>query len=215
VFYHSGASYDLAAVVSHAQRKYQNLYLIGFSLGGNLTLKYLGENHGKQQEKIRKAVTVSVPLDLGGSSDLISKWENRLYSLNFLISLKQKIRQKALIFPELIDVEKLKTIRTLRAFDDQYTAPLHGFVDAEDYYRQSSSLYFLDKIKIPTLIINAENDPFLSKTCYPKTLGNQMELVYMEFPKNGGHVGFSPRTRKERYWSEKRALEFIEMENYR
>ncbi|MEX2511413.1 MAG: alpha/beta fold hydrolase [Cyclobacteriaceae bacterium] len=214
VFYHSGATYDLGTVVSHVHRKYDHLYLIGFSLGGNLTLKYLGENHGTQQAKIRKAVTISVPLDLASSSQLLSSRENRLYSLNFLISLKQKIRQKSLIFPELINAKRLKVISTIIGFDDHYTAPLHGFINAEDYYQQCSSLFILEKIKIPTLILNAENDPFLSQTCYPKTLGSQMEMIYMEFPKHGGHVGFCPRSRKERYWSEKRAIEFIQMKNY-
>ncbi len=214
VFYHSGATQDLDTVVGHASSKYKDIYLIGFSLGGNLTLKYLGETKRKNHHKIRRAVGISVPLDLGPSCDLLSKTENKLYSQNFLSSLKQKIRHKALVFPDKIDLTALSGIKTLREFDDRYTAPLHGFIDAEDYYRQSAALKYLPNIKVPTLILNASNDPFLSDSCYPAELGMQLETIYMEFPKQGGHVGFSPRSLKGRYWSEKRALEFIQMENY-
>jgi uncharacterized protein len=214
VFYHSGATQDLDAVVGHAAATYKDIYLIGFSLGGNLTLKYLGETRRQNHQKIRRAVGISVPLDLGPSCDLLSKKENKLYSQNFLSSLKQKIRNKALVFPDKMDLSALSGIKTLRQFDDLYTAPLHGFQDAEDYYGQCAALKYLPNIKMPTLILNAANDPFLSNSCYPTDLGMQLETLYLEFPKHGGHVGFSPRSPKDRYWSEKRSLEFIQTENY-
>lgn len=213
IFYHSGATHDLDLVVSHASERYSSINLVGFSLGGNLTLKYLGEPFWKSKNNIKKAIGISVPLDLGGSCDMIDRLRNKLYAINFLHSLKQKIRKKALMFPELFPNLKLSGIHTLRAFDNSYTAPLHGFIDAEDYYHQCSSIHFLSGIESPTLILNAQNDPFLSKTCYPSIKGQHSKNIFMEFPKHGGHVGFSPRSGQERFWSETRALAFIQSEN--
>ncbi|MFD2037597.1 YheT family hydrolase [Belliella marina] len=208
IFYHSGATYDLDTVINHANRAYKEVYLIGFSLGGNLTLKYLGENH-TSKTKIKKAVAISVPLHLESSCTKISSRENMVYSKRFLITLKEKIAKKSLLFPNEIQANLLRKIKTLKDFDDHFTGPIHGFKDAHDYYEQNSSLHFLDKINIPTLILNAQNDPFLSKECFPASLGNSLPNIWMEFPKHGGHVGFSPRKLKEIYWSEKRAFEFI------
>ncbi|NHE55609.1 YheT family hydrolase [Cyclobacterium plantarum] len=213
-FYHSGATYDLEEVVCHASGKYKSIYLVGFSLGGNLTLKYLAETNWPCQKNIKKAVAISVPLDLSASCDKIDHFRNKVYAYNFLLSLKKKVRKKALAFPEIISDFPLRSIYTLRAFDDAFTAPLHGFKNAADYYEKNASLYFLEAIKIPCLILNAMNDPFLGKTCYPREIGERSEKIYMEFPNQGGHVGFSPRSKAERYWSESRALEFIQNENY-
>lgn len=208
-FYHSGATYDLDKVVSYAQTGYKEIYLVGFSLGGNLTLKYLGESHASH-EKVKKAVTISVPLALGASCDKISRPENRVYSSRFLKSLKGKVLEKAKLFPDQILLDGLAQIRKLREFDDHYTGPLHGFSNAEDYYDACSSLYFLDKISIPVLILNAKNDPFLSEECFPEGLGRKLPSVFMEFPESGGHVGFSPLGRDAPYWSEKRAFDFMQ-----
>jgi hypothetical protein len=213
VFYHSGATYDLDLIVSHASELYPSIYLVGFSLGGNLTLKYLGEPFWESKKNVKKAIAISVPLDLGGSCNKIDKPGNKLYALNFLYSLKQKIRQKAKAFPDLITTKKLSGINSIRGFDNAYTAPLHGFVDAEDYYHKCSSIHYLSGINLPTLILNAQNDPFLSNSCFPVDKGKYSKNLYLEFPKHGGHVGFSPRSGQERFWSETRALEFIQSEN--
>lgn len=213
IFYHSGATYDLDLVISHAARHYSSIHLIGFSLGANLTLKYLGEPSWKSKIHIKKAIAISAPLDLGGSSDKIDELRNKLYALNFLLSLKQKIKQKALSYPEKFSLQKLSGIRTIRSFDNAFTAPLHGFKDATDYYQQCSSLHFLPQIKHPTLVLNAQNDPFLSKACFPTNTCKYAENLFLEYPNHGGHVGFSPRSGKERFWSETRALEFIQNEN--
>ncbi|MDN3686548.1 YheT family hydrolase [Cyclobacterium jeungdonense] len=213
-FYHSGATWDLEQVILHAQKNYQSIYLIGFSLGGNLTLKYLGEKEWPGHEKIKKAVSISVPLDLDGSCRQIDHISNKIYAFNFLYSLKQKIRQKALKFPEILFGKSLRRINSLRKFDDVFTAPLHGFSQAADYYRQCSALQFLPGICKPTLVLNARNDPFLSASCYPKNREVNPEHLCLQYPKQGGHVGFSPRSKNERYWSEVRALEFIQSENY-
>lgn len=209
IFYHSGATYDLETVISHAHLDYREVCLVGFSLGGNLTLKFLGEDH-PTTHKIKKAVVISVPLDLSGSSDQIAKRENLFYARRFLKTLKVKIIQKSRVFPNDIDIEGLNKIRNLREFDDVYTGPLHGFEGAKDYYARCSSINFLSKISAKVLILNALNDPFLSSSCYPVELGVQLPHIYMDFPNNGGHVGFAPRNRKDVYWSEKRALEFLQ-----
>jgi len=207
-FYHSGATYDLDTVVSHAEKKYDEVYLIGFSLGGNLTLKYLGEK-GNSDFKIKKGVVISAPLHLSSSSKKISEVQNFLYSHRFLTSLRKKIIQKEKEFPGKIPIDKLKSVTTLADFDDYFTGPLHGFSDAEEYYKESSSLFFLEGIKVPTLILNAQNDPFLSPACFPTHLIKTLTFVYGEFPKVGGHVGFSNPNSSLPYYSERRAVEFI------
>ena len=208
IFYHSGATYDLDLVVQHAIKNYEEINLIGFSLGGNLTLKYLGEK-GNTIPKLHKGVAISVPLHLGSSSRKISEMENTLYSKRFLRSLKKKVIDKSLAHPGQIPVETLRNIKTLADFDDFFTGPLHGFADAEEYYEVNSSLYFLDQIKVPTLVLNALNDPFLSEKCFPTSLAKSLDQVYFEFPKHGGHVGFSPENSSKPYYSEQRAVEFI------
>ncbi|WP_114749029.1 YheT family hydrolase [Pleomorphovibrio marinus] len=207
-FYHSGASNDLSTVVEYAAPQYTLLSLVGFSLGGNMTLKYFGEPH-PFQSKIHRGVAISVPLDLSSSCDKISKPENRIYSWRFLKSLKAKIVAKAANFPDQIPLEPLARVRDIKTFDDIYTGPMHGFRGAKDYYAKCSSLHFLRKINHKVLIMSAKNDPFLSPSCYPEKLGEELENVFMEFPEYGGHVGFSPAGWKGAFWSEIRAFEFI------
>ncbi|MGE0772785.1 MAG: YheT family hydrolase [Cyclobacteriaceae bacterium] len=205
-FYHSGATDDLNLVIEHASPRYPKIALIGFSLGGNLTLKYLGENR-PIPPSICSAVTLSVPLDLHQSCMQISKPSNRLYAMRFLISLKNKIKIKARAFPEL-GIGNLQHIKTLIDFDDAYTAPLHGFRSAMDYYHRCSSIHFINQISIPTLIINARNDPFLGKACFPAVADTQS--VSTSYPARGGHVGFTLFDQNGLYWSELRALQFIQ-----
>ena len=208
IFYHSGATYDLDTIIQHASKKYEEIFLIGFSLGGNLTLKYLGEKR-ERTPKIKKGVAISVPIDLGSSCDQISKTAFGLYTKRFLKTLRQKVEKKAKLFPAEFDLAKFSTIQTLRDFDDTFTGPLHGFGDAEEYYQTNSSLQFLSGISIPTLVLNAKNDPFLSPSCYPIELANKLDEVYFEFPMHGGHVGFMSADSEKRLYSESRAVEFI------
>jgi uncharacterized protein len=206
-FYHSGATDDLDSVVSHAQRNgYAEIYLIGFSLGGNLTLKYLGERNSSP--KIRKAVVFSTPLDLHTSCLKISKPGNAIYAARFLKSLKNKVIQKSKVIPGL-DLKGIEKINTLISFDDRYTAPLHGFTSAIDYYNKCSSIYFIESITLPTLIVNAQNDPFLSELCYPINKVKNHPWVKFENPLFGGHVGFAQFNKNGLYWSEERALSFL------
>ncbi|MBX2910686.1 MAG: alpha/beta fold hydrolase [Cyclobacteriaceae bacterium] len=211
-FYHSGATDDLDVVVRHAlgTGRYLSLSFIGFSLGGNLTLKYLGEKGGQLDKRVHRAVAISVPLDLHASCMAISRYF--LYSQRFLKSLKKKVLAKAKTRPEL-ETGGIHRIKNLIQFDDAYTAPLHHFASAVDYYEKCSSIHFIGDIKIPTLIVNAQNDPFLSTTTHghPALSGNPM--VKFENPRHGGHVGFALFNQNGLYWSELKALDFINGEN--
>ena len=207
-FYHSGATDDLTTVIDHAKKDYDEIFLIGFSLGGNLTLKFLGEHQGL--ELISKAAVFSVPLDLHNSCIKISTPSNWIYQRRFLKSLTKKIIQKAKFFNEL-DITNIDKLKTLMDFDDRYTAPLHGFKSAIDYYQQCSSLYFLNNITTPTLIVNALNDPFLSATCYPIRELEQHPAITFETPRYGGHVGFSQFNKNGLYWSEERMQQFFNL----
>jgi len=205
--YHSGATDDLDIVVKYAlaQGKYKEIVMVGFSLGGNLTLRYLGEKNSGISDKIKSGIVFSVPLDLHAGSLQISAPGNILYSKRFLKKLRVKIRSKAAQYPD-INIAQLDKINSLFEFDEKYTAPIHGFDGAVDYYTKCSSLNNLEEITIPTLVVNAKNDPFLPQECYPTGLLISHENVFLEVPELGGHVGFS--NSEDVYWSEKRAVEF-------
>ena len=207
--YNAGKTDDLQAIMDFILNKdrYDEMVLIGFSLGGNLLLKYLGEWDFVPKE-LKKAVAVSAPLSLKGSMESLDRFYNWVYRSTFLKDLKQKYREKMVLFPEKMNVSELKNIKSLLDFDNAYTAPAHGFTDALDYYEKNSSGQFLKNIKIPVLILNAENDSFLSAACYPKELAANSKNLFLEVPKHGGHVGF--HISNTLYYSEKRALGFIE-----
>lgn len=212
--YHSGATDDLEIVINHAlQLGYSDVSLIGFSLGGNITLKYLGEQGDKIDDRIKNAATFSVPLHLHSSSIQLSEWNNYPYSLRFLKNLKLKIIDKTKMLPGRLELNGINKVKSIFEFDDKYTAPIHGFKDAIDYYESCSSLYFIENIKIPTLIVNAKNDSFLSDKCYPYDSVKDHSFVYLETPEQGGHCGFPKKDKNGYYWSETRALEFISQFN--
>jgi hypothetical protein len=207
--YHSGAVEDLDAVITHVleNKNYSDIYLKGFSLGGNLALKYLGTKASVPKE-IKGAVAVSVPCFLYGSMLEIYKTKNFLYANKFKTSLKEKLRQKQKQFPEKLKELDLKNIKTLKDFDDVYTSQAHGYKNALDYYEKASSLQELPNIKLPTLILNAKNDSFLSAECFPIIDCQKNKALYLEIPNFGGHVGFYDKNNV--YYNEKRALQFIE-----
>lgn len=210
-FYHLGETTDLQLVIDYAlQKGYRHLNLMGFSAGGNITLKYLGERGRAIHPAIEKAVVFSVPVHLTTAARRLEAWDSQIYNKRFNRTLKRKVFEKAALMPGVIPTEGLQKVRTLREFDNLFTSRLHGFRDAEDYYQQSSSLQYLDKIAVPTLIVNAKNDPFLSRECFPEELARQLANVWMEFPTEGGHCGFTPAGRNRQvYWSEERALRFL------
>ena len=210
--YHSGATEDLHHVVSHALKKkhIKEIVLLGFSLGGNMTLKYVGEKGSRLSKRIKKAVAFSVPCDLQACSHQLARPGNRIYMWRFMRTLKAKSLIRSRNFPEQLDTAPLLKMKTFLEFDDYYTAPAHGFQDAVDYWTSCSSRQFLSRIRIPTLLVNAHNDPFLAPSCYPVQEARNSSSFFLEIPRRGGHVGFAAFKNKGRYWSESRALEFIQ-----
>ncbi|WP_228236457.1 YheT family hydrolase [Allomuricauda sp. M10] len=207
--YHSGATEDLIEVIDHIlnTRNYSEIYLKGFSLGGNLLLKYLGEGNPVPKE-MKGAVAVSVPCSLHNSCTQLLSPKNVLYAKRFKRNLLDKLRQKQQLFPERITNADIRMIKTLKDFDDIYTSRAHQFKDALDYYEQCSSLQFLPNIAVPSLIINAKDDSFLGPECYPfKEVENNANL-YLETPTYGGHVGFWGKNNIT--YTEKRALDFFD-----
>jgi len=205
-FYHSGATEDLSAVISHAEKIHSatQIDLIGFSLGGNLTLKYLGEDVAG---KIHRAVTFSVPCDLADSSAQLSRWSNAIYMRRFMKDMQRKILLKNELFPGELDLTDLMEMRSFAEFDDRYTGPIHGFQNAQTYWALNSSRPFIPQITTPTLLVSALNDPFLGEACYPLQEAAISSHFHLEMPASGGHVGFLDRSGS--YWSEQRALEFL------
>ena len=207
--YHSGATEDLIEVLNHIlnTKNYSEIYLKGFSLGGNLLLKYLGEGNDVPKE-IKGAVAVSVPCNLHDSCKQLLSIKNIMYAIKFKGNLLGKLRQKQHMFPDKISDNDIKSIKTLKDFDDIYTSQAHGFEDALDYYKKSSSLQFLPHIQVPSLIINAKDDSFLGPECYPiKETGKNTKL-FLEMPSYGGHVGFWGKNNIT--YTEKRALAFFD-----
>jgi predicted alpha/beta-fold hydrolase len=202
----------LHAVVNHAitQDPAKSIELIGFSLGGNLILKYLGENPKMLPPQIRGAVTFSAPCDLACSSRRLADPSNRIYMERFLIAMRAKIRAKDRMFPGKVDLTGVSRIRTFQEFDDRFTAPIHGFRDAADYWAKNSSRQFMHAIEVPTLLVNALNDPFLGPDCYPVDEAAASAAFYFEMPATGGHVGFPTFGHGGEYWSETRAIRFLD-----
>ncbi len=210
--YNMGASPDLNFVVRHVlgKGKYREIALVGFSLGGNVTLKYLGEQGKNLPREVKKAVAFSVPCHIESSNVEISRWYNWFYLKRFMDSLNAKAVEKAQRFSDKIQFDSANLPKNFYQFDDLFTAPAHGFKDGKDYWRQSSSLRFLPEIRIPTLLVNSRDDSFLSERCYPFEIAKKHAQFYLETPQNGGHVGFVSFNDNGIYWSEKRALKFID-----
>lgn len=209
--YHSGVTDDLHRVVCHGleQGRYDTAALIGFSMGGNQTLKYLGENPEKVPRQVQKAVAVSVPVMLADSVSVMDRLVNRIYMEYFMHGLHQKVMIKANMFPEVYCTRRLARKRTFFPFDDAYTAPVHGFDGAADYYSKCSSRQFLPAISVDTLLIQALDDPFLPESCYPYEEAKKHQHLFLETTKYGGHVGFVSDNGSATYWIEERAAQFL------
>ena len=210
ILYHHAASYDVRTVVDHAMAvgSYDKVAMVGMSMGGGQTIRYLGEERefGLPQQ-VKRAVAISVPCSLPESVDTLALRSNKVYEKRFLNKLKDKLRRKAAQYPD-IDIARLDEIKTLEAFDETYSAPLHGFESRADFYVHCNPFPFISKISKELLILNALNDPLLVGNCYPYELAKGMSNVYLEAPKRGGHVGFVI-TGSEYTYSELRTLEFL------
>ena len=209
--YHSGDTGDLAAVVEEIRQhsQYRSVVLIGFSLGGNVVLKYLGEQGQSRALVPERAAAISVPCDLKASAAQMARTANGFYMRRFLRSLIRKVARKAGMCGISIDLEKLQRVADFKAFDDLYTAPAHGFRDAHHYWRKCSSRPYIPRIRVPTLLINARDDPFLSPSCFPYVEAKESSYVEFEAPEYGGHVGFISLNRRGEYWHETRVADFL------
>lgn len=210
--YHSGDSDDLHAVLGHVleRGRYETAALVGFSLGGNMVLKYMGEKRNDRPAALAAGAGISVPCDLVGCARRMSEPENRVYLRRFLREFRAKIRAKMERFPGRIDDRNFHEIRDFETFDDRYTAPLHGFRDAADYYDRASSGRYLAGIDRPTLLLSARDDPFLPPSCFPRATAADHPHLFLETPPWGGHMGFVRRNGDGEYWHERRVGAFLE-----
>jgi len=216
--YHSGETSDLNLVVQRSVTDHPNqpIVLTGFSLGGNVLLKWLGEQGTALPRQVRAAAAVSVPFDLERGARQIENGFGRVYTSHFLRTLKEKARIKLERFPGLFDPIRMEKAKTLYDFDDAVTAPVHGFYDAHDYYSRSSSLRFLSSIALPTLLLSASDDPFLPLEVRDSVLmmARENSVLVAEMHERGGHVGFvsghSPLD--PHYYAEERLVEFLARE---
>lgn len=214
-FYHSGETTDMALVINHilSESSTQPLVAAGVSLGGNVLLKYLGEKNTGVSPQLKAAVGISVPYDLARSSRHIDRGFAKVYQRHFIRSLKRKTIAKLERFPDLVGREELSRIRTMYDFDETLTGPLHGFSGADDYYNRSSSLGWLSKISIPTLLFNAVDDPFMPPDVLSdvRAVAARNPALEVDFPRHGGHAGFISGSNPFRplYYAERRACEFL------
>ncbi len=211
--YHSGMSGDVLSVVRElAERdRLKQIFLAGFSLGGNLVLKLAGEAGDEVPEEIAGVAAVSPSIDLTACADAIERPSNSLYRWSFVRALRRRVRRKAERFPHLYDATNVRHVRSVREFDELYTAPHAGFRDAADYYERSSALQFIERICIPTLILHAQDDPFIPFESFTHpAIANNPNLILLA-PRAGGHVAFVSRRRsgEDRFWAENRVVEFF------
>lgn len=211
--YHSGKTEDVDYVVNYLLENYhyKNIVLVGFSLGGNLTLKFLGEKGTQLSEKVKGGIAVSVPIDIASAEKEMDKLKNKLYMEVFFKTMKNKILEKAHKFKDYqLDQDKLFKATKFKHLEHLYTVPVFGFESPEDYWKKASSKPYLLKIERPTLLVNAKDDSFLSKECYPFDEAHESKFFFFEAPNYGGHVGFMTSFKpKENTWLENRIERFI------
>ena len=209
--YHHADVEDVSTTINHILETttYEQIALVGFSMGGALTLNYLIHYADDLPTKLKTAVAISAPVDVGDSARELEKSSKSFYRRKFLEKLKVKIKRKAERYPDKINVEGIDEIDSFEEFDSRYTAPLHGFASTSEFYAKASSKELLHKISIPTLLLIAKDDPFMTESCFPTLAAENSAYLYLEMPRHGGHVGF-PLKNHQNSWMEIRALSFVE-----
>lgn len=206
--YHHGSIDDVHRIVEKAiAEDYHQIYLIGYSMGGALVLNYLGSY--EINKRIKCGITFSSPISLKSCADTLKEFPNTVYFNNFKRTLVPKFKEKAKQFPGVLNEKMIDNIKTFDEVDEYFTAALHGYSSKEDYYHKASPATVLDNIKTPCLIVNAANDPFLGRDCYPIERFKEHQFCSFEMPEYGGHCGF-PLKDTPHSWVEFRAWEFIE-----
>lgn len=209
--YNSGLSCDVRAVVNELieQDRLPGIFAVGFSMGGNLVLKMAGEFGDAAPQQLRGVVGVCPSCALGACADAIGEFQNRVYERRFVKLLKARMLRKAALFPERYALNGFEKIRSVREFDDAITAKFCGFRDADDYYEKSSALPLLDRIRVPALLLLAQDDPMIPFRSFDATELRQNPRITLEAPRHGGHCGFIGRKAGgERFWAEARVVEF-------
>ncbi|NPA44445.1 MAG: alpha/beta fold hydrolase [Chlorobi bacterium] len=211
--YHSGKTEDVWDVIQYINEKYsyEEINIVGYSLGGNLTLKFMGEFAEKLPKNIKSAVAISTPCDLKGSAYTLSKGFNKVYQYRFIKSLRKKSEEKFQLFPNNnLNENKILASKSFKEFDNYFTAKANGFKNADDYWKKSSSKQFIKFINKPTLLISALDDPFLNESCYPfEEAKNHKHFNFLP-TKYGGHVGFYQNfNSKKNTWLNDTILNFI------
>jgi len=211
--YHSGLSADPAQVIRELVDLdgLPAIGVAGYSLGGNVALKLAGEAGSAHPPALKAVCAVSPTMDLARCVEALERHENVLYEWNFVRNLKARLRRKARLFPGRFPVERLREVRTVRMFDELFTAPHHGFRDAADYYHRASAMRVVDRIAVPTLIISAEDDPFVPPDPFRDPAVSSNPHITVLLTKHGGHCGFAaaPNNGDDGYWAERRIVEFV------
>ncbi len=212
--YHGGAIEDLRDVIDYVCKDhscYAKIAACGFSLGGNITLNYLGNPDIDRPAKLVAGIGISVPCDFTGAAQVINQGlPHLIYGKRFLRELKSRVRRHRSIYEQGIDCNAALKSTTLFEFDDQFTGPLNGFGNAENYYRRVSCLQYILNIEVPTLLVNARNDPLLSDSCFPFEHADQNAYFQIEAPRSGGHVGFSHNFSFSEFYYVDRICEWLE-----
>jgi predicted alpha/beta-fold hydrolase len=198
--YHHGATDDMDELVRHAVGCYQEVFLMGFSLGGNLVLKYLGESQWNHPQQLISGMAVSAPIHLKSCVAVIHQPAQRLYHDMFLRELKVKVAQKSRQYPEIFNAGLLPQTKTLRDFDNHFTAPVFGFENGEDYYEKASSLPYLKTLQRPALLLQSMDDPMLDKPCFPYDLATPGGVFRLKVTRYGGHTGFLQKGTEKTYY---------------
>ncbi len=213
--YHGGLTGDLRVVIDEliARDGLARIFIAGFSLGGNMVLKLAGEYGDNPPAEVKAVCTVSPSINMRASCDLLMRGRNWIYQQDFLRRLRHRIRVKEKLFPDLYDSTGLRSLRSIEQFDNRYIAPMFGFENAGDYYAQASSLPFIGRIRIPTLMIHSQDDPFIpfAPLRDPSIAANPYVLLIA--PERGGHVAFmsAKSGNEDRFWAENRVVDFCQI----
>jgi uncharacterized protein len=208
--YHHGDTDDIQTVIQHALQKnqYDTIVLVGYSMGANISMKYLGTQGSGLPQVVRAATVFSAPCDIRAGADVLDRWDNAFYKYRFMWSLYKKIKVKAAQYPGRIDLKNFKKVKKWYDFDAYFSAPITGHASAEAFHRQASAKNYLAGITIPTLLVSAANDPILTPACFPVDIARDHPWFHFELTKGGGHCGFQSRNKGEYSWAEQRAFEF-------
>lgn len=217
--YHSGMTSDLAEALAFLveSERLPAIGVVGFSLGGNVTLKTAGELGDRAPSELLGVATVSPAIDLSAAAARLESRENWLYTRRFVRSLQRRMRTKDRHFPGQFDLSKLRGMRTVREYDERFIAPLYGFRDSEDYYERASSRHVLPSIAVPTLLLHAADDPFIPLTDRVRQAADKNPLVRIVETPHGGHVGWVGASRgrdtvaEDRHWVENRVVDFLQL----